>query len=192
MKAKLKSVPINELERTYEKCLAYTYAFPQRTIGLNELSTLIKSSKSATKQAVEALMVQQFFVRETVGKAWLLSVNEAHPFLKIKKIPYHLDKIYESGVVDVIHKEVPHARAIILFGSYRKGDDTEKSDIDIAAEVIDNKELEIVLLGVIRQIGYRKNVPVNVHLFSRNKIDLNLFANIANGIVLDGFLEVRP
>ena len=41
-------------------------------------------------------------------------------------------------------------------------------------------------------IGYRKNVPVNVHVFSRNKIDLNLFANIANGIILEGFLEVRP
>ena len=47
-------------------------------------------------------------------------------------------------------------------------------------------------LGIVEQLGYRKKVNVNLHVFSRNKIDLNLFVNIANGIVLDGFLEVRP
>jgi len=33
---------------------------------------------------------------------------------------------------------------------------------------------------------------VHLHIFSRNKVDLNLFANISNGIILDGFLEVHP
>jgi len=52
-------------------------------------------------------------------------------------------------------------------------------------------ELSIIRLGIIEKLGYRKNVPVNLHIFSRNKVDLNLFTNIANGIVLDGLLEVR-
>ena len=52
--------------------------------------------------------------------------------------------------------------------------------------------MQIIGLGVVEQLGYRKNVPINLYIFSRNKIDLNLFANIANGFVLDGFLEVRP
>ena len=78
-----------------------------------------------------------------------------------------------------------------MFGSYRWGTDVEESDIDIAVEVIDNKDMQIIQLGIIEQLGYKKKVPVNLHVFSRNKIDLNLFANIANGIILEGFLEVR-
>ena len=44
----------------------------------------------------------------------------------------------------------------------------------------------------LEKLGFRTNVKVNLHIFSRNKIDLNLFANIANGIILSGFLEVLP
>ena len=68
----------------------------------------------------------------------------------------------------------------------------EESDLDIAVEITGNHDLQVIQLGVLQQLGYRSNVPVNLHVFSRNKIDLNLFANIANGIVLAGFLEVRP
>lgn len=72
------------------------------------------------------------------------------------------------------------------------GTDNEKSDIDIAVEVLDNKSMKIEKLEVIAQLGFRKKVTVNCHIFTRNKIDLNLFTNIANGIVLDGLLEVHP
>jgi predicted nucleotidyltransferase len=188
---KLTSVKVEELERAYEKCLIFFYAFPRRTIGLTDLAKSIKSSKTATKEAVESLIKQDFLVKEVAGRAWILSTNQKHPYFLTKKVPYHLDKIYESGVVEAVHNSFPGARAVVLFGSYRWGDDTEESDIDIAVEILDNHEVEITKLGIIEQLGYRKKVPVNLHIFSRNKIDLNLFANIANGIVLSGFLEVR-
>ena len=95
-------------------------------------------------------------------------------------------------ILQEIHKKFGNSRSIILFGSYRWGDDNEKSDIDIAVEILGDKEVKIFKLGVIQKLGYRQNIPVNLHIFSRNKIDLNLFSNIANGIVLEGFLEVRP
>lgn len=189
---KLKSVKPEEFERAYDKCLSWFYAFPKDRIGLTELSKLIRSSKTATKEAVEVLLKEEFLSREVAGKAWILSANQKHEYFITKKVPYHLDKIYEVGIVEAVYKVLQQARAIILFGSYRWGSDTEDSDIDIAVEILDNNELEIIRLGTIEQLGYRKKVPVNLHIFSRNKIDLNLFANIANGIVLEGFLEVRP
>ena len=188
----LKSVNVNELERTYDKCLVWFYAYPNIRIGLNELAKSINSSKTATKQVVESLIHETFLNREIIGKSWILSTNPKHDYIITKKMPYHLSKIYQSGVIGAIYKKIPQARAVILFGSYRWGTDIEKSDIDLAVETLDNKDLEIRQLGVIGELGYRKNVKVNMHIFSRNKIDLNLFANIANGIVLDGFLEVRP
>ena len=100
--------------------------------------------------------------------------------------------VYESGILQEIHRRIPNLKAVILFGSYRKGDDTEKSDIDIAVEVAGDQEIKIESLGILQTFGYRKDVQVNLHIFSRNKIDINLFSNIANGILLEGFLEVRP
>ena len=99
---------------------------------------------------------------------------------------------YYGGLRDHIFKIVGNAKSVVLFGSYRKGDDNDKSDVDIAVEVADDEELRIVELGVIPKFGFRNNVKINLHIFSRNKVDLNLFSNIANGIVLEGFLEVRP
>ncbi|NCN99091.1 hypothetical protein COU62_01825 [Candidatus Pacearchaeota archaeon CG10_big_fil_rev_8_21_14_0_10_35_219] len=189
--SKLKNVNVNELERTLNKCLVWFYAYPRSKIGLTNLAKSINSSKTATKQIVEDLVQIQFLTKEIVGRAWLLSANQKHPYFITKKIPYNLSTIYESGILDAVYQAVPSARAIILFGSYRWGTDIEDSDIDIGVEVVDNEELLIHRLGIIEQLGYRKKVPVNLHIFSRNKIDLNLFVNIANGIVLDGFLEVR-
>ena len=190
-KTLLKNVSVNELERTFDKCLVWFYAYPMTKIGLTGLAKAINMSKTATKQIVEALVQIKFLNREVVGKAWLLSANQKHPYFVTKKIPYNLSTIYESGILDAVYKAVPAARAIILFGSYRWGTDVEDSDIDIAVEVVDNQDLLVHRLGTIEQLGYKKNVPVSLHIFSRNKIDLNLFANIANGILLDGFLEVR-
>ena len=192
MKIKLKSAPIGKLERVNEKILAWFYANPNARIGLNELSKCLMASKSSTKQMIEILINQNFLKRDMIGRAWILSVNQENPHFRIKKISYNLDKIYESKVVDAIYGSFPNSKSIILFGSYRKGDDNEKSDVDIAVEVLDNKNLEIKTMGFIPELGYRKNVPVNIHIFSRNKIDLNLFANIVNGIVLSGFLEAKP
>jgi len=189
---RLKNVEVDELERTLDKCLVWFYAFPQAKIGLTDLSKAINSSKTSTREIVEELVKSQFITKDVIGKAWLLSANKNHPYFITKKIPYNLSTIYESGILEAVYKTAPSARSIILFGSYRWGTDIEESDIDIAVEVIDDEDLEVHRLGVIKELGYRKNVPVNIHMFSRNKVDLNLFANIANGIVLDGFLEVRP
>ena len=129
---------------------------------------------------------------QTIGKLWRITCNQRHYYNTTRKIPYHLNLVYESEIVERISNIIHNYKAIILFGSYRKGDDDEKSDIDMAVEIIKDDALKIVRLGNIPRLGYRENVPINLHIFSKDMIDLNLFANIANGIVLYGFLEVRP
>jgi len=192
MKRQLKGVRIEELERAYQKSLMWFFAFPRTRIGLSELARSIDSSKTATKDAIEALINQDIISREIAGRTWILQANQKNPVYQRKKIAYNLDNIYASGIVEEVSKRVPQARNMILFGSYRHGSDTEESDIDIAVEIIGNEDMSILQLGTLEMLGYRKNIPVNVHIFSRNKVDLNLFANIANGIILEGFLEVRP
>ncbi|MBS3123792.1 nucleotidyltransferase domain-containing protein [Candidatus Woesearchaeota archaeon] len=187
----LKKEPNIEVSENYRNVLSYFFSFPNQHIGLNDLSKYICSSKTSTKLTVNHLVKQGFIKKEVIGKAWRLSVDSSNKLMITKKIPYNLQLVYKSGIIDAVYDKVPNALAVILFGSYRWGTDNENSDIDIAVEVIDNESMRIKTLEVI-EIGFRKRVTVNLHIFSRKKIDLNLFTNIANGIVLDGLLEVRP
>ena len=43
---------------------------------------------------------------------------------------------------------------------------------------------------IVERMGFRKNVELSLHVFNRDAINKNLFSNIANGIVLEGFLEI--
>ncbi|MDD9953894.1 MAG: nucleotidyltransferase domain-containing protein [Candidatus Woesearchaeota archaeon] len=180
------------LNEAYEKTLTWFFSYPTIAMSLSDLVEEIDVSKTTANKIVTQLVAEDFLRKEILGRTWRITCNQHHPYNTKKKIPHNLHAIYASNIVDFVRDAVPHAQAIILFGSYRKGDDTEKSDIDIAVEVADNNSVEIVKIGVLEKIGYRKNIDINVHIFSRNNIDLNLFASIANGIVLDGFLEVRP
>ena len=185
-------VNVRELKEAYPKILLWFFAYPTREIGLNDLSEALVISKTTAHRIVEQLVKEGFLKKEVLGKIWRISCNQNHVYNYSKKIAYNLILIYESGIIKKIRKVIQNPRAIILLGSYRKGDDTEISDIDIAVEVLGNENLKIENIGTIKKFGYRNNVPVNLHIFSRNGIDLNLFANIANGILLEGFLEVRP
>ncbi len=189
---KLKKTNDIELNEAYNKALNWFFSFPNKEIGLNDLSEALKISKTTAKRVVLKLMNEGFLKREILGKIWRIYNNQGHPFNYTRKICYNLAHVYESGIMNAIYDIIPNPKAVILFGSYRKGDDNEKSDIDIAVEIVGNEEVKIVELGSVDEFGYRKNVPVNLHIFTRNKVDLNLFSNIANGIVIEGFLEARP
>lgn len=187
---KLKNIEKFKINESYWKVLTYFFSFPEAKIGLNDLSETIGSAKTVTKTAVEMLIREGFLNKEEIGKAWRISANPRHQYLLSRKVPINLQNVYDSQIVDVINESIPNVKAIILFGSYRWGTDNENSDLDIGVEISGNEEPKIYELGQIN-IGYRKNVKINLYVFSRNKVDLNLFNNVGNGIVLDGFLEVR-
>ena len=174
------------------RVLQWFFSYPAREVSLNDLCGLVGISKTTANGVVTLLQREGFLKIQPLGRLWRITCDQTHPYNITRKIPTHLAAIYESGMIDAIRTAIPGSRAIVLLGSYRRGDDTETSDVDIAVEVLGDREPETVLFGKIAQLGYRKDVAVNLLLFSRNRIDLNLFANIANGIVLDGFLEARP
>ena len=185
---------LNELEikKSYLAIIYWFFAYPNMGVTLSDLASNLNISKTKAREIVLELVNQDFLIKEDLGKLWRISCNKGHIYNYTIKTSYNLWSIYMTNIVYEIKKDIPNARAIILFGSYRKGDDDENSDIDIAVEVLGNEKPKIEEFGIISQLGYRKNIKINLYIFSRNKIDLNLFNNIANGIILDGFLEVRP
>ena len=181
-----------ELAASKLKVLELFFAYPTKEFSLNDITERVEIAKTTANAVVTRLIKEGFLHKEEIGKTWRISCNREHHYNITRKVPLHLIQIYESGIIEKIERRYPQASAVVLFGSYRKGDDTEKSDLDIAVEVPEDTETEIVKLGLMQQEKYRKNVAVQATIFCRQKVNINLFANIANGIVLAGFLEARP
>src|SRR3989338_5852151 len=98
-----------------------------------------------------------FVHKKVYGRTWNLKCNTMHKYNFTRKISFNLLNVYEAynhglkeHILDAVGR---NPKAIILFGSYRKGDDNEESDIDIAVEVNDNKDMRIIELGVIPKFG---------------------------------------
>lgn len=122
--------------------------------------------------------------QEKESKRWAIKLNrENHKVMQLKRVD-NLKQVYESGLADFLEREFAGA-TLILFGSYSRGDDTEKSDIDIAVigrkeKTVNASKYEMLLERVI-----------NINFYeSWGKIHKNLKENICNGIILTGGVEL--
>lgn len=186
-------IPVSSWDASsaHGKTLIYFFTYPAAIVSLNDLVTKLRISKTSAHAAVNQLVKEKFLIRKVVGRNWLISCDQHHKYNSTRKVAYFLNQILDSDLVSLIRKEYPAAKAIILFGSYRKGDSADESDVDIALELPGERAHQIEEFGVLQRLGCRTAVPVHLHLFSRKHVTKTLFANIANGIVLDGFLEVK-
>lgn len=157
---------------------------PEKEFELMELSRTIKLAHTSVKKHLETLCKLNIILKKPVSFGRKSNVcyhaNRNHEaFLHYKKI-YNLEVIHNSGIIEKIVTTC-QPNAIVLFGSFQKGEDTIKSDIDIFVE---SKPESISL----KKIADRS---IEIH-FKRNfnEFPKELKANIANGIVLHGFLEV--
>jgi predicted nucleotidyltransferase len=65
------------------------------------------------------------------GNMRYVKANIENQFLKHLKIAFSIKKIMDSGIVSYLNENIPVVSSIILFGSIAKGEDDEKSDIDL-------------------------------------------------------------
>jgi len=106
--------------------------------------------------------------------------NEVFKFYKLADL---ILRIKESGLLDfLVDNFFPDA--IVLFGSASRGEDTEKSDIDLFL-VAEREEIELS--------GFEKKLKRKIELhFAKNvrEMPVEFLNSVVNGIVLYGFLEV--
>jgi len=192
MKGNQKTRVVNDITAAHIRILYWFFAYPDKDFTFNGICEVTNTSKTTARAIIDDLCRNKWIRKTVLGRLWRLAANRETLEFRHAKIAHNLENVYATGIDKTVLNLYPQARAIILFGSFRKGDDASESDLDIAVEVPGTEELQIKPIGEIAMLGYRKNVKVNLHVFSRKKVDLNVFSNIANGIILHGFLEVRP
>ncbi|NQU78801.1 nucleotidyltransferase domain-containing protein [Candidatus Woesearchaeota archaeon] len=112
----------------------------------------------------------------------LVQLMRDKKFVELKRAE-NVRQIYSSGLCDYLENKYSGS-TIVLFGSYSLGEDTVKSDIDIA--IIGGKEKKLDLVGFEKEL--ERTIVVNY--YSNFKIHKNLKQNIFNGIVLQGQVEI--
>lgn len=154
---------------------------PLEDFGLRELSRLSKLSPPSVLNYLldfeeENLVKKEEKKRKPIYRAERDSSNF--------KLFQKLSIIYElnsSGLVDFLWEKLS-PEAIILYGSYAKGEAIDKSDIDIY--LIGSKS-EIELSSFERKLGKKVHI-LNGKL---SGVSNELKNNLINGIILRGFLK---
>lgn len=104
--------------------------------------------------------------------------NRDNELFQFYKKVYNLSTLYElkQEIINSIHP-----KAIILFGSYSRGEDIETSDIDIL--ILSKVKKEIILEKIEKKLKRKINVML---VDSLKKLDSAIINKIHNGIVLYG------
>lgn len=156
------------------------------SLNQREIARFLKVSPTAVGKAVKGLAKKKLIKIEKDRNIKLTSIefNRDNPkAMELKRVE-NLRLIYESGLSDFLEEKLP-GTTIILFGSYSRGDDTIKSDIDVA--VIGRKEKEVNLKN-FEKILERE---INLNFYpSFKKIHKELKENICNGMALVGGIQL--
>jgi len=162
---------------------------PNSNFHIREIAKLTKISHTTIGKYLKKLERGGYLITNPTKPYSTYRANtESKKYLNLK-LYYNLEKIRESKLIEELEKNYSYP-TIVLFGSYSKAIDDEKSDIDIC--IISEVKSELNLKSYENIIGR----PISLHLFNNKRWKTakqknpNLINSICNGIVLSGQLEV--
>src|SRR3989344_902252 len=140
---------------TYRKLLVQTgiqkvtelfFQFPEKEYSLSDIAKKTGVAKANIGNIIKNLEQINFLTIEKLSKIWRIKANRNSWHFYRNKIVYNLNFVYQSGLIEFLYEFYKHPKSIILFGSFRKGEDVSGSDIDISIEQNDFKEYRTVCL----------------------------------------------
>ena len=165
-----------------DKVLQEFFDFPTKRFHVRELCRKTKLSTTAVTKIIDELVKDKLVLREKTKVLHELKANLKDKMFKRAKQVNNLKEVYDSGLVDYLALKYRHPEAIVLFGSYSRGEDWEDSDIDIF--VISEKRRFLDLSK------FESNLKKEIHLIDLKtwKISEKTQHNIINGILVYGKL----
>ncbi|MBI4440402.1 nucleotidyltransferase domain-containing protein [Candidatus Woesearchaeota archaeon] len=155
---------------------------PSRKFYIRELAREIHVNPNSVLNALNELEKESLVRREAKKHIVEITPSLENPHFLAKKRVHNLEKIYDSGIIDFLRKNY-NPKAIILFGSYSRGEDVLKSDIDIAVVTSEKYSVKTEIFEK------RLNRGIHILLVQSGKIPKELFTNLINGVVLFGYLD---
>lgn len=163
----------------------FFYKNPSSNVHLRELAEIIGASPAFVSKHIHSLLEEGIVVEKRGGNMRIFSADTSSSRYRRSKRAFNIQEILTSELVPYLENRL-YPDALVLFGSYLKGMDTEDSDVDIA--VVDGRE------GVPDLSDYEKKFGRRIKLThaSSNEAEPEFIETLANGLVLSGYLEVTP
>lgn len=156
---------------------------PTESFRLRELSRISKISPLSVMNYLKEFEKKDLIKRyKKRGIPFYTAIRDNEKFVLYKKISI-IYELNESGLIAFLWEKLS-PEAIILYGSYAKGEAIENSDLDF---FVIGKEKDIKINE------FEKKLNKKVHLMFEadvEKIPKELKNNLINGIVLKGYFKV--
>ena len=168
------------------KTADFFFENPSKKSGLLEISRSVRLAHTSAKKNLTELVKSKLVVEsvDLKGKRKFRTykANADSKRFRDRKMVYNVISLLDSGLIEFIEDKLS-PKCIVLFGSYRRGEDVESSDIDVFVECKEER---------ISVIKFRKKLNRIIQLHFKE--DFNLYSaelknNVINGFVLSGFLE---
>lgn len=171
------------------------FRHPKRQFSIRDIARIVDISHPSASGALKKLYkkgivhtqpghpVIERRLRQVISKkhpTWCADTNSAS--YRVSKQVHNLRELLFCGIVEEISKRTS-PNAIILFGSYSRGEDIADSDIDLL--VISSKQ-PLPLKKYEKKLGRKINI-----LFEPDpsRLRKELLNNLVNGIVVYGYFE---
>jgi len=163
---------------------------PEKEFHIRQMSKKLGKSPTTISKYVMELNRNDLVEIKKFSNHILFKARSESKKFRLKKKMYNLNKIYLSGLIEYLEEEYSNPSAIVLFGSFDKGEDISDSDIDLFVITPLKKEVNLQ--------KYEKKLRHNIQLFlisskEFQKMKLSnkeLLNNVVNGTVVSGYLEV--
>lgn len=172
-------------ESKQEKILNLFFTHPSKTFHIREIARKIDVHPNLVSKEVNRLVRENFLVKKKTKLRIEIEANrENKRFIFYKRLS-NIKKIFDSGLLNYLIEKFNHPDAIILYGSYSKGEDSERSDIDIA---VISKRKEKLDMSIYEN---KLNKATHVLVVDLNKVEKTLINNLINGVILYGYLAIK-
>ncbi|MBI4453616.1 nucleotidyltransferase domain-containing protein [Candidatus Woesearchaeota archaeon] len=163
----------------------YFFTNPTAKLRVREIERTLKLPLPSVIRYCKELEKEDILTIVKTGSVNFYTANRASQKYILGKKLYNIKQLCESGLIEHLKIELSNP-AIVLFGSYAKGDDTEESDIDLYIETPSKKQIN---LEKFRKL-LRRDIQVFQHKNLKEISNPNLANNIINGITLNNYIEV--
>jgi len=177
-------------ELKFLRLVKFFLANPYQEVYLRELSKKLKISPFAIKKYCDILLKEKLINEERKANLRYFKPNTSNLFFKQLKVANNIYLIQKFGLIEFLKENVANVSSIILFGSIAKGEDDEKSDVDL---LIIGKDSYLDLSKFEDELGKE----ITLHIFSWSEWNRKAkednpfyFEVISEGINLFGELPV--
>lgn len=139
------------------KAIQAVLADPSKSFSVRGLARESSISPGASRVSLDYMNEKGIVLLKIVGKTYQYKANLDSALCRQWKILFNLDKITESKIVEECLKKIPQINSILLYGSYAKGTNDKKSDIDLL--MIAGKKPKTDL-GFLNKLGREVNISI--------------------------------